>query len=74
MGAFNDWVKGSYLENPGNRRIADVAHHIMSGAAHCYRLGLQRHLAPEAPEEAKYRIARTEDTTRTEAATAGVAQ
>jgi trans-AT polyketide synthase, acyltransferase and oxidoreductase domains len=74
MGAFNDWVKGSYLEHPGNRRIADVAHHIMSGAAHCYRLGLERHLAPEAPEEAKYRIARTEDATTTEAATTGVAQ
>jgi trans-AT polyketide synthase, acyltransferase and oxidoreductase domains len=74
MGAFNDWVKGSYLEHPGNRRIADVAHHIMSGAAHCYRLGLERHLAPEAPEEAKYRIARTEATTTTQAATTGVAQ
>jgi len=74
MGAFNDWVKGSYLEHPGNRRIADVAHHIMSGAAHCYRLGLERLLAPEAPEEAKYSIARTEDTTTTEATTSGVAQ
>ena len=71
MGAFNDWVKGTYLEHPGNRRIADVAHHIMSGAAHCYRLGLERlerNLAPEAPEETKYRIARIE------AATTGVAQ
>jgi trans-AT polyketide synthase, acyltransferase and oxidoreductase domains len=33
MGAFNDWVRGSYLEQPANRRIADIAHHIMSGAA-----------------------------------------
>ncbi|HEX3446163.1 MAG TPA: PfaD family polyunsaturated fatty acid/polyketide biosynthesis protein [Chthoniobacterales bacterium] len=74
MGAFNDWVRGSYLEQPGNRRIADVAHHIMSGAAHCYRLGLERPLAPEAPEEAKYRIARTDNITTTEAATTGVAQ
>ncbi len=73
MGAFNDWVTGSYLEHPGNRRIADVALHIMSGAAHCYRLGLERLLAPEAPEEVKYRIARTEDITTTEAATTGVA-
>jgi trans-AT polyketide synthase, acyltransferase and oxidoreductase domains len=74
IGAFNDWVKGSYLEQPGNRRIADVAHHIMSGAAHCYRLGFERLLAPEASEEAKYRIARTEDTITTEVATTGVAQ
>ena len=75
MGAFNDWVRGSYLEQPGNRRIADVAHHIMSGAAHCYRLGWERLRAPEAPEEAKYRIARTEDIkTTTEATTTGGAQ
>jgi PfaD family protein len=77
MGAFNDWVQGSYLEQPGNRRIADVAYHIMSGAAHCYRLGLERLLAPEAPAETKYRIARTEAATTTttiEATTTGVAQ
>jgi PfaD family protein len=75
MGAFNDWVRGSYLEAPGNRRIADVSHHIMSGAAHCYRLGLERLLAPEAPEEAKYKIAPTKDTTTTtEATTTGGAQ
>jgi trans-AT polyketide synthase/acyltransferase/oxidoreductase domain-containing protein len=78
MGAFNDWVRGSYLEQPANRRIADVAHHIMSGAAHCYRLGLERLPAAVAPEEAKYRIARTLDTTATrttiQATTPGVAQ
>ena len=78
MGAFNDWVRGSYLEQPANRRIADVAHHIMSGAAHCYRLGLERLPAAVAPEEAKYRIARTVDTTATtttiQATMPGVAQ
>jgi PfaD family protein len=78
MGAFNDWVRGSYLEQPGDRRIADIAHHIMSGAAHCYRLGLERLQAATAPEEAKYRITRTADTTATtttmEATTPGVAQ
>ena len=78
MGAFNDWVRGSYLEQPANRRIADVTHHIMSGAAHCYRLGLERLPAAVAPEEAKYRIARTVDTTATtttmQATTPGVAQ
>jgi trans-AT polyketide synthase, acyltransferase and oxidoreductase domains len=83
MGAFNDWVRGSYLEQPANRRIADVAHHIMSGAAHCYRLGLERLPAAVAPEEAKYKIARTVDTTATtttiqattiQATTPGVAQ
>ncbi len=38
MGAFNDWVKGSYLAEPSNRRVVDIAHHIMTGAAFLYRL------------------------------------
>ncbi len=38
MGAFNDWVKGTYLAEPGNRHVADIARHIMTGAAFLYRL------------------------------------
>ncbi len=38
MGAFNDWVKGSILAEPNNRRVADVAHLMMTGAAFLYRL------------------------------------
>jgi PfaD family protein len=38
MGAFNDWVRGSYLEAPANRRVVDVAEHIMRGAAYLQRL------------------------------------
>lgn len=38
MGAFNDWVKGSYLENWQNRKVADVAIQIMEGAAYLYRI------------------------------------
>lgn len=38
MGAFNDWVKGSYLENYQNRKVADVAIKIMEGAAYLYRI------------------------------------
>ncbi len=38
MGAFNDWVKGSYLENPEQRGAVDVSEHIMKGAAFLYRL------------------------------------
>ncbi|NEB03416.1 PfaD family polyunsaturated fatty acid/polyketide biosynthesis protein [Streptomyces sp. SID13726] len=33
MGSFNAWVSGSYLSTPGNRTVADVAHHLMRGAA-----------------------------------------
>ena len=38
MGAFNDWVKGTYLEAYENRKVADVAEHIMQGAAYLYRI------------------------------------
>ena len=38
MGAFNDWVRGSYLEKPEQRRVTDVAHHLMNGAAYLFRL------------------------------------
>jgi len=38
MGAFNDWVKGTYLEDYQNRKAADVAKQIMQGAAYLYRV------------------------------------
>jgi PfaD family protein len=38
MGAFNDWVRGSSLEKPENRRVAEVAHSMMTGSAFLYRL------------------------------------
>jgi trans-AT polyketide synthase, acyltransferase and oxidoreductase domains len=38
MGAFNDWVRGTYLAEPKNRRVAEVADRMMEGAAFLYRL------------------------------------
>ncbi|NND15058.1 MAG: PfaD family polyunsaturated fatty acid/polyketide biosynthesis protein, partial [Eudoraea sp.] len=38
MGAFNDWVKGTYLAHYENRKVADVAEQIMEGAAYLYRV------------------------------------
>jgi len=38
MGSFNDWVRGTYLASPENRRVADVALQILTGAACQYRL------------------------------------
>ncbi len=38
MGAFNDWVRGTYLEHYQNRTVADVGEHIMQGAAYLYRI------------------------------------
>ena len=34
MGAFNEWTKGTFLENPARRRVALVAKNILAGAAH----------------------------------------
>ena len=33
MGAFNEWVKGSYLEKLENRHVVDIALNMMEGAA-----------------------------------------
>ncbi len=50
MGAFNDWVRGSYLDDPKNRSVVDVAHHIMTGAAYMYRLQNLRFQGLHVPE------------------------
>lgn len=60
MGAFNDWVRGSYLESAENRYAVDVAHQIMTGAAYQYRL---QHLKLSgvnlSPTLQKHELART---------------
>jgi PfaD family protein len=33
MGAFNRWVRGSFLQEPANRRVAQVALNLLEGAA-----------------------------------------
>lgn len=33
MGAFNDWVKGSFLEPPANRTVVQIALNLLEGAA-----------------------------------------
>jgi PfaD family protein len=38
MGAFNNWVKDTYLAQPQNRHVVDIAQHILTGAAYLYRL------------------------------------
>lgn len=40
MGAFNAWAAETYLADYQNRRVADIALHIMHGAAFLYRLQL----------------------------------
>lgn len=38
MGAFNAWVKSTPLQDPANRRAADIGQQIMNGAAYLYRV------------------------------------
>jgi PfaD family protein len=38
MGAFNEWVRGSFLEAPASRRVVPVALNILHGAALLQRL------------------------------------
>ena len=37
MGAFNAWVKGSFLEKPENRTVVQVALNLLEGAAYVTR-------------------------------------
>ena len=38
MGTFNDWTRGTYMAEPQNRSVVDVARHILTGCAYLYRL------------------------------------
>jgi trans-AT polyketide synthase/acyltransferase/oxidoreductase domain-containing protein len=38
MGAFNNWVKATYLEEPQNRHAVDLAMHILRGCASLHRV------------------------------------
>ncbi|MFK7937619.1 MAG: 2-nitropropane dioxygenase, partial [Saprospiraceae bacterium] len=51
MGAFNDWVRGTYLEQAKNRQAADVAEQIMQGAAYLWRVQNLRAQGVELPLE-----------------------
>ena len=51
MGAFNDWVKGTYLEHYENRKVADVAIQIMEGAAYLYRIQSLKMQGVDFPQE-----------------------
>ena len=51
MGAFNEWVKGSFLESPQNRRVVTVALNILRGATLITRLNLLRMQGVRLPQE-----------------------
>lgn len=51
LGAFNDWSSGTYLEQPENRHVADVALQILTGAAYLARIRLLELYGVELPAE-----------------------
>ncbi|GHG53596.1 PfaD family polyunsaturated fatty acid/polyketide biosynthesis protein [Streptomyces griseocarneus] len=57
MGAFNDWARGSALAAPGGRHVADVAGHLLRGAAFHTRLDQLRACGVRIPAAwAEYRL------------------
>jgi PfaD family protein len=50
MGAFNEWVKGSFLEAPENRKTVTVARNLLYGAAAILRLNNLRNQGVCPPE------------------------
>ncbi|GAK60374.1 2-nitropropane dioxygenase, NPD [Candidatus Vecturithrix granuli] len=51
MGAFNEWVKGSFLESPEHRQVIAVALNILYGAGIINRLNMLRMQGIQLPPE-----------------------
>jgi hypothetical protein len=51
IGAFNEWVKGSFLEKPENRKIVVVAMNILLGASYFTRLNWLRNQGINFPDD-----------------------
>lgn len=49
MGAFNEWAKGSFLEDPARRRAAVVARNLLAGAAALSEAYFRRLRGQDAP-------------------------
>ena len=52
MGAFNEWARGSFLEDWRNRRVAVVAGNLLVGAAALLRAQAVRAQGVPVPPEA----------------------
>ncbi len=51
MGAFNEWVAGSFLDDPARRMVANVARNILYGAAFLTRANFLRYQGIAIPED-----------------------
>lgn len=52
MGAFNEWTRGSFLQQPANRQVATVAYNLLYGAAVMMRINALRSQGFPVPMEA----------------------
>ena len=52
IGAFNAWVKGTFLENPDNRRVGVIAMNLLYGASMLLRSSQLQHQGIHLPREA----------------------
>ncbi len=52
IGAFNQWVKGSFLEPPENRKTAEIAMNLLFGACVCTRASIFKTQGIELPMNA----------------------
>ncbi len=52
MGAFNEWARGSFLEQPENRQVVPVSLNILFGAAVLTRINILRFQGVQLPAEA----------------------
>ena len=52
MGAFNSWVKGSFLEDPRERAVVQIALNLLEGAASATRAQQLRSFGVPVPAEA----------------------
>jgi PfaD family protein len=52
MGAFNSWVKGSFLEDPAQRTVVQVARNLLEGAAYVTRAAQLRSYGVAVPAQA----------------------
>jgi hypothetical protein len=52
MGAFNEWAKGSFLQDPKNRNVTVVGYNLLYGAAVMTRINSLRNQGFTVPDEA----------------------
>ena len=65
MGAFNEWVRGSFLEKVENRRASLLCHNLLLGAAYMTRInGLRNQGVSLSAEVQRYSPLPTEELTR----------